>query len=308
MFELNQTTIRTFMLLGFQNPPIFNTVLFIWFLLIYILTLAGNLIIIILVLKCKSLNSPMYYFLSQLSTSDILLTTNITPNMLYVISNRGVIMYITNCITQFYFYGSSATVECLLLTIMSYDRYLAICNPLHYNSIMDIRLRFHLVFWSWVLAFTVTLCIVLLICNLQFCGYHSIDHYFCDLKPLLELSCTDNSIVELIDFILAIPFTLFPFIFIIFTYVSIFLTILRISSITGRQKAFSTCTAHLIVVSTYYGTLVTVYMVPSKGHTLNINKIISLLYTVGTPFFNPIIYSLRNQEIKVSLIKLFSTE
>ncbi|KAM4749331.1 olfactory receptor 6B1-like [Rhinophrynus dorsalis] len=210
-------------------------------------------------------------------------------------------MQVTGCIIQFYFYGVSATVECLLLTVMSYDRYVAICNPLQYTSVMDIKLRLHLVIWSWTLSFIVTFFIVVLICNLQFCGPFIIDHYFCDLSPLLELSCSDHSIVELIDFILAIPFTLFPFFFIVFSYIYIFITITAMTSINGRQKAFSTCSSHLIVVSTYYGTLVCVYMVPSKVQSFNIKKLLSLLYTVFTPMLNPIIYSLRNREIQKSL-------
>ncbi|KAM4749332.1 olfactory receptor 6B1-like [Rhinophrynus dorsalis] len=189
---------------------------------------------------------------------------------------------------------------------MSYDRYLAICNPLYYSSIMDFGLFLSLVVGSWVVSFMVAFLIVLLVCNLQFCGPFTMDHYFCDLSPLLELSCSDHSIVLLVDVILSIPFTIFPFLFIMFTYISIFITILGISSDIGRRKAFSTCSSHLIVVSIFYGTLTTIYMVPSKGHPYNFNKLISLLYTTGTPFFNPIIYSLRNQEIKIALTKLTS--
>ncbi|XP_053575523.1 olfactory receptor 6B1-like [Bombina bombina] len=306
MCHMNHTTFAKFILLGFPNFQVYNPLLFVIFLFIYILTLAGNLLIIILVCKSQSLRTPMYFFLTQLSMSDILITTNISPNMLRLVLNGGGIMHVSVCITQFYVYGSSATVACLFLTVMSYDRYLAICKPLHYSSIMDTRLRYNLVFWSWALAFMVTFFIVLLICNLKFCGSRVIDHYFCDLTPLLELSCSDHSIVEIVDFILAIPFTLFPFVFIIYTYVCIFLTILGITSTIGRQKAFSTCSSHLIVVSMYYGTLIIVYMIPSKGYTFNLNKIISLLYTMGTPFFNPIIYSLRNKDIKMALMKCTS--
>ncbi|KAM8972581.1 olfactory receptor 10A7-like [Pelodytes ibericus] len=181
---------------------------------------------------------------------------------------------------------------------MSYDRFLAICNPLHYISIMDLRLRVQLVFWSWFLACLVLLFTVFLVCNLKFCGPNIIDHYFCDIEPILELACSDHTIIELSYFVLAILFALIPFTFILYTYISIFITITQISSTRGRHKTFSTCSSHLIVVSIYYGTLITIYMVPSKGQTYNIKKLISLLYTMGTPFLNPIIYSLRNQEIR----------
>ncbi|KAM8972628.1 olfactory receptor 226-like [Pelodytes ibericus] len=184
---------------------------------------------------------------------------------------------------------------------MSYDRYLAICNPLHYASIMDQRLCLLLVACVWFSSFLVTLFLVYLVCHLEFCGPHTIDHYFCDLAPILELSCSDPTVVELADFILAIPFALVPFFFILFTYVSISITIFGISSAIGKAKSFSTCSSHLIVVITYYGTLISVYMAPSKGKSFNINKVLSLLYTAGTPFFNPIIYSLRNQEIRKAL-------
>ncbi|XP_075434302.1 olfactory receptor 11L1-like [Ascaphus truei] len=303
MLEENQTTVTEFLLLGFQNLQSFNVALFILFLVIYIITLTGNLLIIVLVSNSQSLKSPMYFFLCHLSLSDIVLTTNIAPNMLHVVLNGGGTIHFTGCIMQFYFYGALTTAECLFLTVMSYDRYLAICNPLRYTSIMDFRLCLHLIIWSWLIGFIVSLFLNIQICRLQFCGPHIIDHYFCDLAPLLQLSCSDTSIVELADFIFAIPLTLFPFVFIISTYVFISLTILRIPTTTGKQKAFSTCSSHLTVVGLFYGTLITVYMIPSRGLSFNVNKAISLLYTVGTPFLNPIIYSLRNQEIKLALKK-----
>ncbi|XP_075434046.1 olfactory receptor 11A1-like [Ascaphus truei] len=303
MFQENQTTVTEFLLLGFQSLQSFNVALFILFLVIYIITLAGNLLIIILVSNNQSLKSPMYIFLCHLSLSDMLLTTNIAPNMLHVVLNGGGNIHVTGCITQFYFYGISTAVETLLLTVMSLDRYLAICNPLRYTSIMDIRLCLQLVTWTWLIAFLLMICLVFPICQLQFCGPHIIDHYFCDFDPLLQLSCSDTSIVKLADFVLNIPTILFPFVFIPSTYVSISLTILRIPSTTGKQKAFSTCSSHLALVGTFYGTIIAIYMAPSRGQSFNVNKVLSLLYTVGTPLFNPIIYSLRNQDIKLALMK-----
>ncbi|KAM4749313.1 olfactory receptor 5A2-like [Rhinophrynus dorsalis] len=254
------------------------------------------------------LQSPMFFFLSQLSFSDILLTTNIAPYMLYVIMSGGGTLSITGCITQYFFYGASATTECLLLTAMSYDRYLAICNPLRYVVIMDLKLCLYLVVCSWSLSFILTLIPIFFFYKLQFCGPNVIDHFFCDLGPLLELSCSDTSIVKSEVFVISTLLTIVPFFFITLTYVYIFQTIMRISSITGRQKAFSTCSSHLTVVGTYYGALFAMYVVPSKGYSLNINKFVSLMYTVVTPLFNPIIYSLRNQEIKIAIGRYIGTK
>ncbi|OCT59581.1 hypothetical protein XELAEV_18001003mg [Xenopus laevis] len=284
MDKENQTSGLSLILLGFQNSHIINELLFVPFLLINILTLLGNFLIIILVITVPALRSPMYVLLSQLSVSDVLLSTSITPNTLWLLLNGGGTISLTGCITQFYIYSVSADTEFNLLTVMAYDRYLAICSPLHYVSIMDFRLCLYMSLCSW--------------------GPFDIDHYLCDFTPLLKLSCTDYKAVELTEIILTIPFMLLPFCFIIDTYVSIGLAILRISSTEGRHKAFSTCSSHLIVVCMYYGTVIIVYMVPSKGHNFNTNKILSLLYTVGTPFSNPIVYSLRNNEIKVALWKL----
>ncbi|KAE8620612.1 hypothetical protein XENTR_v10010371, partial [Xenopus tropicalis] len=302
----NQTTVTSFLLLGFQNNQSVNTLLFVVILWIYILTLVGNVLLIILVLTVPALRSPMYVLLSQLSLSDILITTNITPKLLTLLLSGGGKIRVSGCITQFFFYVLFTALECILLTAMSYDRYLAICNPLRYGSIMNVRLCLSMSLLSWGLAFMVALVLDLLISKLQFCGPFILDHYFCDLAPLLELSCSDVKVVELTDLIFTIPFILFPFCFVIFTYISIGLAILRISSTNGRHKAFSTCSSHLIVVCTYFGSLITLYMVPSKGQGFNMNKILSILYTVGTPFFNPVIYSLRNNDIKAAVIKFLS--
>ncbi|XP_053320022.1 olfactory receptor 11A1-like [Spea bombifrons] len=305
MFKLNTTKVTEFSILGFQGLQIFSPLLFVPFFLIYTLAVVGNLLIIVLVLKSHNLKSPMYFFFTQLSVSDILLTTNIAPYMIHLIINGGGKISVAGCIIQYFLYGFSAAAQCLLLTVMSYDRYLAICWPLRYTSIMDQRLLSQLVLWPWLLAFMVMVITVSLMCNLQFCGPNVIDHYFCDIEPILELSCSDHSIVDITYFIFVILFTIAPFFFIVFTYISIFITIFGIPSSTGRKKAFSTCSSHLSVVSTYYGTLITIYMVPIKRQSFNVNKVISLLYTLGTPFFNPIIYSLRNQEIKTALVRCF---
>ncbi|KAM8939274.1 olfactory receptor 11L1-like [Pelodytes ibericus] len=303
--ERNLTAITEFLILGFENLHTLKSLLFILFLIIYIFTIVGNLIIIVLVLTSHHVQSPMYFFLSHLSLCDTLLTTNAVPNMLRVILEEGSTMPVNGCLTQFYLLCASTIAECFLLMVMSYDRYIAICIPLRYSSIMGRTLCLILVFLSWTLGTILPLMAVIPVFHLHFCGTNVIDHFYCDFAPLMELSCSDTTLVEREVFVSSIPTVVIPFIFIIVTYVYIFYTIMSIPSTTGRKKAFSTCSSHLAVVSAYYGTLITKYMVPFRGHSVNINKTVSLLYTVFTPLFNPFIYSLRNKEIKVAITKCF---
>ncbi|XP_071970225.1 olfactory receptor 5G29-like [Engystomops pustulosus] len=306
MSTSNQTVIVDFFLLGFRNLHSFRFLLFTLLLLVYVVTLGGNLLIITLFLSSSILNSPMYFFLSHLSFCDTMFTSDVLPNMLEVIVKEGSTLSVVGCIAQYHVFGFSATTESFLLTVMSYDRYLAICNPLRYTAIMNLSLQVCLVASSWILGLVVTMTSLLLICRLQFCGSNVIDHFFCDVAPLLDLSCSDTSFVKIEIYVSSVPIVLLPFLFIIGSYSSIFWSIVRISSTSGRQKAFSTCSSHLTVVSMYYGTLFAVYVVPTSISSLNLKKILSLLYTVVTPLFNPIIYSLRNQEIKAAFeVQLF---
>ncbi|XP_053308796.1 olfactory receptor 11L1-like [Spea bombifrons] len=305
MSPRNQSRVTEIILLGFGNLDGANIVLFIFFLSIFLLTIAGNVLIILLVLCSNHLQSPMYFFLSHLSFSDILLSTTTVPNMLGAILLGRKIMTLLGCLTQFYIFSGTTITECFLLSVMSYDRYLAICNPLRYTSIMEYKCRVHLSTIPWLLGFMLNLIGFIPISNFQFCDGNIIDHLYCDVSPLQKLSCSDTFLVEFVIFVFSTPIFICPCGFIILTYVFIFITILRIPSTTGRQKTFSTCSSHLLVVGTFYGTLITKYMIPSTGHSLLVNKIISLLHTVFTPLLNPIIYSLRNQDIKVALKKNF---
>ncbi|KAM4706782.1 olfactory receptor 11A1-like [Discoglossus pictus] len=300
----NQTTITEFIIVGFGGLHRLRPFLFLCLFLIYIFTLIGNLFIIVLVSMFNHLHSPMYLFLSSLSLSDVLVTSNIVPNMLNLLRTEDGTMSVPSCILQFYVFGSLTAVECLLLTVMSYDRYLAICNPLRYSSIMNITLCCFLIIFSWLIGFTPTLPVAVGLSKLQFCNLNVIDHFFCDLAPFLELACSDTLKIKMLAFLFSFLVTLFPFIFIITSYASIINTILGIQSVKGRQKAFSTCSSHLAVVSLYYGSLIILYVVPSKKHSLNINKFISLLYTIVTPLLNPIIYSLKNKEISKAAHKI----
>ncbi|KAM9312190.1 olfactory receptor 10A7-like [Gastrophryne carolinensis] len=264
----------------------------------YIITLGGNLLIAVLVLSSHLLKTPMYFFLCHLSLCDFLFSSNIVPNMLRVVLHGGSNISYVGCFTQFYVFGSCVTTECYLLTVMSYDRYVAICNPLSYILIMNLNLRIFLVVSSWFMGFSFALITLFMVCSLEFCRSNTIDHFYCDFGPIIELSCLDTSAVEMETSFFTTIIVLFPFAFVIVTYVYIFNTILGITSNIGRQKAFSTCSSHLSVVCAFYGALISIYLSPSKGPSINTNKILSLLYTVVTPLFNPVIYSLRNQEIR----------
>ncbi|CAH2272580.1 olfactory receptor 11A1-like, partial [Pelobates cultripes] len=285
-------------LLGFQLLHRSRIIFFSSILLVYIMTLIGNLMIIILFSVTPQLRSPMYFFLSQLSSCDIILTTSIIPNLLHITLKNDIPMSVSQCIAQFNFFCFASVTECLLLTMMSYDRYVAVCKPLHYVMIMNFPFCLGLVVLSWTLGLLITMILVILLSNLTFCDSKYIDHFFCDIDPLVQLSCSDTTVFQIVLFLIALPETVIETVFIIYTYVCIFLAIHRISTTTGRQKAFSTCSSHLAVVCTYYGTLIAIYVFPSGEYASGINKIVSLMYTVVTPLLNPLIYSLRNQEIK----------
>ncbi|XP_053309902.1 olfactory receptor 11L1-like [Spea bombifrons] len=294
MIKGNRTGVSEFILLGFPRLHNLKYFIFILFLVIYMMTLFGNFLIAGLVSANSRLHCPMYFFLIHLSICDIVFTTNISPNMLCAILEGRGTMSFEGCIIQFYIYGASTVAECAILAIMSYDRYAAICNPLRYRSIMDLVICLKSVTCCWLMGFLVTLSTAIMVFRLDFCGPNVIDHFICDLTPLLKLSCSDTLFVQAAIFVLSIPIILIPFVFIITTYISIFLSILKIPSKTGRHKTFSTCSSHLTSVSVYYGTLITIYIFPNKW---NVDKALYLLYTVVTPLLNPIIYSLRNQEM-----------
>ncbi|KAM3926750.1 olfactory receptor 1E16-like, partial [Leptodactylus fuscus] len=201
---------------------------------------------------------------------------------------------------------ATETLECFLLAVMSYDRYVAICNPLRYTSIMTSALCVIFAFLCWLFGFCTSLMHLLTTANLNFCGSNNIDHYFCDLLPLIELACYDTFILRLEIYIIGFPLVIIPTMVIVMSYTYIVRAVLKIPSSTGRQKAFSTCSSHLIVVSIFYWTIFSVYIVPTKGQTLTMSKILSLLYTVFTPLMNPIIYSLRNTDIRKAIKEVHS--
>ncbi|XP_066445761.1 olfactory receptor 6B1-like [Eleutherodactylus coqui] len=297
----NRTVVTEFFLIGFQGSQNVRLVMFCLLLMIYCWTVSVNTLLITLVSTSKNLHTPMYFFISQLFVNDILLTTDITPNMLHILLNNGGAITFSNCIIQLYLFSASEASECLLLTVMSYDRYMAICNPLHYISLMTNGNCLKLAIASWAVGFSIIWIGILTTSMQTFCGPNNIDHLFCDLVPLLDLSCSDTSIVQLEVSFLSLVLVIIPSIIIVTSYTNIIVNILRISSSSGRHKAFSTCSSHLIVVSIFYWTLFSVYVFPTRGQTSTISKILSLLYTVFTPLINPIIYTFRNKDIKKAL-------
>ncbi|XP_075715832.1 olfactory receptor 10C1-like [Rhinoderma darwinii] len=301
MLTNNLTSIN---LLGFSNLQSFTIPFFSLLVIIYCGTIIGNLLIMSLYLVSRNLQSPMYFFITQLSLCDILVITDIVPILLHTALYGGSTMTLTGCIIQFSVFVTSESTECLLLSVMSYDRYLAICNPLRYNSIMNQKFCVFSVNMIWLVGFIVMLMYAISLFSLHFCGRHVIDHFYCDLEPILQLSCSDTSILYIEVFIIGVFNVFCPFIIIVFSYLYIVITILKIPSNTGRHKAFSTCSSHLIVVSMLYGTLIIVYMFPPRGQSLILSKILSLMYTVVTPLLNPIIYTLRNKDFKEAFHRL----
>ncbi|XP_072006438.1 olfactory receptor 11L1-like [Engystomops pustulosus] len=305
MCKENQTQVTEIHLLGFRGLYKYKILLFIVFLLTYTLIMGGNLVIILLVSTTDHLKTPMYFFLKHLSTADVLLTTSIVPVMLHIILFEGGTLPLWFCIMQLYcFIGIFGFVQCYIIAVMSFDRYLAICHPLRYSSLMGPNLCFQLVIGSWSSVTVITSSELFVAIQFNFCGLNYIDHFFCDFGPTMELATSDISSLLLQDFVNSILMMLFPFTLIIVTYFCIFFTILRMSSTNSKKKTFSTCSSHLTTVCVYYGTLISVYMAPSDESSSEINKYRSLLYIVVTPLVNPIIYSLRNQEIKRALMKI----
>uniref|UniRef100_K7GAL5 Olfactory receptor n=1 Tax=Pelodiscus sinensis TaxID=13735 RepID=K7GAL5_PELSI len=294
----NQTFITEFILLGFGNSLELQVLLFVPFLVIYLVTMAGNILIAVLVVVDRHLHTPMYFFLGNLSCLETCYSSALLPRLLASLLTGNRTISVLDCIAQYYFFGCLTASECYLLAVMSYDRYLAICKPLHYAALMSGRLCLLLAAVSWMGGFMATTVVTCLISLLHFCGPNKINHFLCDFTPMIKLSCSDTRLVTLVTFILSSMFTLPPFLLTLASYICIISTILRISSTSGRQKAFSTCSSHLIVVTIYYGTLIVVYVLPDTDSLRDLNKVFSLFYTVLTPLANPLIYSLRNKDVK----------
>ncbi|XP_048372511.1 olfactory receptor 6F1-like [Sphaerodactylus townsendi] len=302
----NITTVTHFIILGFPTLKKLQLLLFVVGLTVYILTLCGHLIIITIVRTDQRLHTPMYFFLSNFSFLEIWYTSNIVPKMLEVFLDKDKTITYTGCITQLYFLITFGTAECFILAIMAYDRYLAICNPLRYPTLMNNKVCLQLAVCAWVGAFIINIPPLVSLCQLPFCGPNEINHFFCDAPPLLKLSCIKPHAAELSNFIVATSVIVSSFLLILVSYIFIIITVLKIPSSSGRQKAFSTCGSHLAVVMIFYGTLMFMYVRPTSNFSVdsvNFNKVVSMFYTVITPLLNPIIYCLRNKEVKEALQK-----
>ncbi|XP_061448066.1 olfactory receptor 6B1-like [Rhineura floridana] len=297
----NQTTVTEFILLGFKTFPELQTLLFVLFLAIYMVTMAGNILIAAVVIAKHHLHKPMYFFLGNLSILETCYTSTILPRILASFMSNYHGITFSGCFLQFYFFAFLAGAESYLLSAMSYDRYLAICKPLHYVTLMNSRLCVQLSFASWVTGAVASAFTTFFASQLTFCGPNEIDHFFCDYAPLLMLSCSETQQTEIVMTVLGSACTMPPLMLTLTSYVCIISTILKIPSNTGRRKAFSTCSSHLIVVTIFYGTLIIVYILPKTNTLRDLNKVFSVFYTILTPMFNPFIYSLRNREFKEAL-------
>ncbi|XP_077170167.1 olfactory receptor 10C1-like [Paroedura picta] len=293
----NVTSVKTFILLGFSNAPKWRILFFVIFLCIYIATVLGNLLIIVIGIVDSALATPMYFFLRILSFIEICYTSVTIPELLDNILSLDKNISLRACATQMYFFLLFACTESCLLAFMAYDRYVAICNPLRYPVIMRKRVCVQLAALSWSCGSLVAVGHTTFIFTLPFCESNVINHFFCEIQPVLELVCGDTYWNEVQIIGAAAGVILLPFMLILLSYSQIIATILRMKSAKSRQKAFSTCSAHLIVVSLFYGTGIFVCIRPKSTYSLNVDKFLSLFYSVITPILNPIIYSLRNKDV-----------
>ncbi|XP_054419692.1 olfactory receptor 1009-like [Pteronotus mesoamericanus] len=292
------TGVTEFIFTGLNYNPHLQVFLFLLFLSFYIINLTGNLGMIILIRISSRLHTPMYFFLSHLSFVDMCFSSVVSPKMLTDFFVQRKAISFLGCALQQWFFGFFVTVECFLLASMAYDRYVAICNPLMYSVAMSQRLCIQLVAGPYVIGIMNTMTHTTSTFRLPFCGPNVINHFFCDMSPLLSLVCADTGLNKLMAFITSGAVGIFSGLTIVVSYIYILIAILKVRSAGGRRKAFSTCSSHLTAVSILYGTLFFIYVRPSASFSLDLNKVVSLFYTAVTPMLNPLIYSLRNKEVK----------
>ncbi|CAH6792903.1 olfactory receptor 2D3 [Phodopus roborovskii] len=300
----NQTFVDEFLLLGLSQDAQTQILLFVLFFIIYVLTVLGNLLIIILIFMDSRLHTPMYFFLRNLSFADLCLSNSIVPQVLsHFLAKRKTISF-WGCVTQVIATLQIGCTECALLAVMSYDRYVAVCKPLHYSTIMTQQLCLQLALGSWASGLLVSLIDITVAFHLPYKGQNTVSHYFCELPALLKVASADTYSTEMAIFAMGIVILLAPVSLILISYWNIISTVIQIQSGEGRLKVFSTCGSHLIVVVLFYGSGIFNYMQPNTKTTKKRDKIISVFYTVVTPMLNPIIYSLRNKDVKGAFRKL----
>lgn len=297
----NGTSVEEFILLGFPGTWQFRVSFVVLFALMYTLTVIGNASIIAVVWRSSNLHSPMYFFLCNLSFLEIWYTTGVVPKAIGVMLGTSQTISFSACILQLFFLLSLGSTECFLLSVMAYDRCLAICYPLRYCSLMNSVVSVRLALSSWLGDFLAISLLAFLTSRLTFCGPDVINHFLCDIDSCLALSCSDTWPVELATFLISIIVVVASCVVTLVSYMYIICSILRIQSAHGRKKAFSTCSAHLSVVTIWYGSTIFLYVKPSAQNSLDLNKIVNIFNTVVTPLLNPFIYTLRNKEVKLAL-------
>ncbi|XP_069828882.1 olfactory receptor 6N1-like, partial [Dendropsophus ebraccatus] len=305
IISINDSKIVTeFIIFGFPSLHGFHVPLFFIFLIIYLSTILGNGLIFILVTLDQKLHTPMYFFVRNLSFLDMMSTTVTIPKMLIKFSMQLDRIPFLGCFLQMYFFVSLNSAECYLLSVMAYDRYVAICSPLHYHSIMAKQFYVVLSLVSWTLGFASPIAMIILAIRLPFCGPNVIYHYYCDHPPLLKLACADTSLNVIVGSSLSAIALLTCCVIIVTSYVNIIKSVLRIASSDGRRKTFSTCASHFVVVNMYFLPLIFMYVRPTPSYSSDIDSLVAMFYTVLTPMLNPIVYSLRNKDIKEALLDM----
>ncbi|XP_007937886.2 olfactory receptor 1361-like [Orycteropus afer afer] len=296
----NQSSVSEFLLLGLSRQPQQQQLLFVLFLSMYLATVLGNVLILLAISTDSRLHTPMYFFLSNLSFVDVCFSSTTVPKMLtnHILGSQTISFSV--CLTQMYFVIVFAYMDNFLLAVMAYDRFVAVCHPLHYTTKMTPQLCVLLVTGSWVIAILNSLLHTLLMARLSFCADNRIPQFFCDVN-ILKLSCSDTHLNDTMILIVGGLVMIAPFICILISYILIACAVLRVPSTKGKWKAFSTCGSHLAVVSLYYGTIISVYFNPSTTHSAETDTAATVLYTVVTPMLNPFIYSLRNKDLKGAL-------
>ncbi|XP_037696925.1 olfactory receptor 5AN1-like [Choloepus didactylus] len=300
----NITGITHFILLGFSDFPRILPVLFVIFLLIYIMTVTWNLCLIILIRMDSHLHTPMYFFLSHLSFIDICYVTSTAPNMLFSFFQEQQTINFVGCMAQFFIFSTIGLSDSCLLTAMAYDRYAAICKPLLYSSIMSPTLCIWMALGAYMAGLFASFSLLGALLQLHFCGPKVINHFFCDMPQLLNLSCTDTFFVKVILAILTVTYGIANAVIIMLSYGYIVISIMKITSAKGRSKAFNTCASHVTIVSLFYTSVIYVYLSSSSGGSSSLDRFASVFYNVFIPMLNPVIYSLRNREIKDAMMRL----
>ncbi|CAD7668051.1 unnamed protein product [Nyctereutes procyonoides] len=304
MEQKNYSSESGFVLLGISSSPQLQKPLFAIFLIMYLVTVVGNVLIILVIQSDSRLHTPMYFFLSNLSFTDICFTTVIMPNMLANLLSETKVISFVGCLIQMYFFMAFGNTDSYLLASMAIDRLVAICNPFHYERVVNPRRCLLMLLGSCTISHLHSLLRVLLMSRLSFCASHVIKHFFCDTQPVLKLSCSDTSSNQIVVMTETLAVITTPFLCILFSYLRIIITVLRIPSVAGKWKAFSTCGSHLTVVALFYGSVIYVYFRPLSMYSVVKDRVATIMYTVVTPMLNPFIYSLRNKDVKRGLIKL----